>query len=113
MYIARSNEAKKLGIKMGEPAFKIKNLLEKNNVNVYSTNFALYGDLSKRVMNTIKTEVNQIEVYSIDEAFLDFSDFADEERSSLIKKVYKWTGIPVSVVQKPRLLHVAIISQEI
>ena len=52
-----------------ELAFKIKNLLEKNNVNVYSTNFALYGDLSKRVMNTIKTEVNQIEVYSIDEAF--------------------------------------------
>ena len=96
--IARSNEAKKLGIKMGEPAFKIKNLLEKNNVNVYSTNFALYGDLSKRVMNTIKTEVNQIEVYSIDEAFLDFSDFADEERAFLIKKkVYKWTGIPVSV----------------
>ena len=55
--IARSNEAKKLGIKMGEPAFKIKNLLEKNNVNVYSTNFALYGDLSKRVMNTIKTRI--------------------------------------------------------
>ena len=96
--IARSNEAKKLGIKMGEPAFKIKNLLEKNNVNVYSTNFALYGDLSKRVMNTIKTEVNQVEVYSIDEAFLDFSDFADEERAFLIKKkVYKWTGIPVSI----------------
>ena len=96
--IARSNEAKKLGIKMGEPAFKIKNLLEKNNVNVYSTNFALYGDLSKRVMNTIKTEVNQIEVYSIDEAFLDFSDFADEERASLIKnKVDKWTGIPISI----------------
>ena len=95
--IARSNEAKKLGIKMGEAAFKIKNLLEKNNVNVYSTNFALYGDLSKRVMNTIKTEVNQIEVYSIDEAFLDFSDF-DEERASLIKnKVDKWTGIPISI----------------
>ena len=47
--IARSNEAKAIGIKMGEPTFKIKNLIEKNNVHVFSTNFALYGDLSKRV----------------------------------------------------------------
>ena len=61
--IARSNEAKKLGIKMGEPAFKIKNVVEKYNVNVFSTNFALYGDLSKRVMNTFRTEVNKMEVY--------------------------------------------------
>ena len=96
--IARSNEAKKLGIKMGEPAFKIKNLLEKYNVNVFSTNFALYGDLSKRVMNTFRTEVNKMEVYSIDEAFLDFSDLADMERAIQIKKkVQMWTGIPVSI----------------
>ena len=96
--IARSNEAKKLGIKMGEPAFKIKNILEKYNVNVFSTNFALYGDLSKRVMNTFRTEVNKMEVYSIDEAFLDFSDLADKERAIQIKKkVQMWTGIPVSI----------------
>ena len=96
--IARSNEAKKLGIKMGEPAFKIKNLVEKYNVNVFSTNFALYGDLSKRVMNTFRTEVNKMEVYSIDEAFLDFSDLADKERAIQIKKkVQMWTGIPVSI----------------
>ena len=96
--IARSNEAKKLGIKMGEPAFKIKNLLEKYNVNVFSTNFALYGDLSKRVMNTFRTEVNKMEVYSIDEAFLDLSDLADMERAIQIKKkVQMWTGIPVSI----------------
>ena len=96
--IARSNEAKKLGIKMGEPAFKIKNVVEKYNVNVFSTNFALYGDLSKRVMNTFRTEVNKMEVYSIDEAFLDFFDLADKERAIQIKKkVQIWTGIPVSI----------------
>ena len=96
--IARSNEAKKLGIKMGEPAFKIKNVVEKYNVNVFSTNFALYGDLSKRVMNTFRTEVNKMEVYSIDEAFLDLSDLPDMERAIQIKKkVQMWTGIPVSI----------------
>ena len=96
--IARSNEAKKLGIKMGEPAFKIKNIVDKYNINVFSTNFALYGDLSKRVMNTFRTEVNKMEVYSIDEAFLDFSDLADKERAIQIKKkVQMWTGIPVSI----------------
>jgi DNA polymerase V len=58
--IARSNESKALGIKMGEPAFKLKNLIEKYNINVFSTNFALYGDLSKRVMNVIRSEVNQM-----------------------------------------------------
>ena len=96
--IARSNEAKKLGIWMGEPVFKIKNVVEKFNVNVFSTNFALYGDLSERVMNTFRTEVNKMEVYSIDEAFLDFSDLADKERAIQIKKkVQMWTGIPVSI----------------
>lgn len=96
--IARSNEAKKLGIKMGEPAFKIKDLLKKHNVNVFSSNFALYGDFSRRVMDIFKTEVNKIEVYSIDEAFLDFTDFFDKERLIRLKdKVQKWTGIPISI----------------
>ena len=96
--IARSNESKALGIKMGEPAFKLKSLIEKNNINVFSTNFALYGDLSKRVMNVMRNEVNQMEVYSIDEAFLDFSDYATKERGVALKeKVRQWTGIPVSV----------------
>ena len=96
--IARSNEAKALGIKMGEPAFKIKDLIENNNINVFSTNFALYGDLSNRVMSTLKLEVDKVEVYSIDEAFLDFSDFIDLERALSIKqKVEKWTGIPISI----------------
>ena len=96
--IARSNEAKALGIKMGEPAFKLKNLIERYNINVFSTNFALYGDLSKRVMNVMSAEVDKMEIYSIDEAFLDFTDYASKERGVAIKnKVQQWTGIPVSV----------------
>ena len=96
--IARSNEAKVLGVKMGEPAFKLKNIIEKYNINVFSTNFALYGDLSKRVMNVMSSEVDKMEIYSIDEAFLDFKDYASKERGIVIKKkVQQWTGIPVSV----------------
>ena len=96
--IARSNESKALGVKMGEPAFKLKNLIEKCNINVFSTNFALYADLSKRVMNVMRSEVNQMEVYSVDEAFLDFTDYATKERGVALKeKVRQWTGIPVSV----------------
>ena len=60
---------------MGEPAFRIKGIIEKHNINVFSTNFALYGDLSKRVMDTFRTEVNKMEVYSIDEAFFGFHGF--------------------------------------
>lgn len=96
--IARSNEAKALGIKMGEPAFKLKNIIEKYNINVFSTNFSLYGDLSKRVMNVMSAEVDKMEIYSIDEAFLDLTDYASKERGIAIKKkVQQWTGIPVSV----------------
>ena len=100
--IARSNESKLLGIKMGEPAFKIKGLIKKYNINVFSTNFALYGDLSNRVMEILKSEVKSIEVYSIDEAFLDFSDFINTERATAIReKVKRWTGIPISIGVAP------------
>mgnify|MGYP001157299218 FL=1 len=100
--IARSNESKRLGIKMGEPAFKIKSLIKENNVKVFSTNFSLYGDLSKRVMTTLKSEVKSVEVYSIDEAFLDFSDHLNLDRLIYIRnKVKKWTGIPVSIGVAP------------
>ncbi|MDA9727084.1 Y-family DNA polymerase [Bacteroidota bacterium] len=96
--IARSNESKDLGIKMGEPVFKIKEIIKNNNIHVFSSNFSLYGDLSNRVMNTLKSETKAIEVYSIDEAFLDFKDFIDLDRAIKIKsKVQKWTGIPVSI----------------
>ena len=71
--IAHSNEAKALGIKMGEPAFKSKDVFRRHNVHVYSTNFALYGDLSERIMSILTDYAPRIEVYSIDEAFMDFS----------------------------------------
>ena len=97
--IARSNEAKILGVKMGEPAFKIKQIIEKNNINVFSTNFALYGDFSKRVMNILSDIIPNIEVYSIDEAFLDLQGFKDinELCLSIRYRIYKCTGIPVSI----------------
>ncbi len=96
--IARSNEAKSVGIKMGIPAFKVKDLIEKNHVHVFSSNYALYGDMSERVMNILKSEVENVEVYSIDEAFLDLSEFTDRDRvKSIREKVLKWTNLPVSI----------------
>ena len=71
--IARSNEAKALGIPMGAPAFEYKYLFERNNVNVFSANFALYGDMSNRIMNILSDYSPNQEIYSIDECFLDLS----------------------------------------
>jgi DNA polymerase V len=68
--VARSNEAKALGIGMGEPYFKVRNLAQQNKVAVFSSNYALYGDMSERVMNLLQENCAEIEVYSIDEAFL-------------------------------------------
>ena len=73
--IARSNEAKKIGIPMGIPAFKIKTLILKYNIQVLSTNFSLYADISQRVIHTIIDTIPTIEIYSIDEVFIDLSDF--------------------------------------
>ena len=99
--ISRSIEAKKLGIKMGEPYFKVKSLVKKNNVRIFSSNYALYGDLSRRVMKVLKGFSDKIEIYSIDEAFLDLSHIKDVEIKEYGKKirerVLKWTGIPTSV----------------
>ena len=99
--ISRSNEAKALGIKMGEPYFKAKDIIIKNNVNVFSSNYSLYGDLSRRVMRTLKRFNSDIEVYSIDEAFMDLSNFSDKEVEEVGKEirstVLKWTGIPTSI----------------
>ena len=97
--IARSNESKRLGIKMGVPAFKIKHIINKHNINVFSTNFSLYGDMSKRVINTISTFDIKMEIYSIDEVFLDISEFKYHEINDFLNeiknKILKWTGIPV------------------
>ena len=99
--IARSNEAKALGIKMGTPTFEIKDLIAKQKVLAFSSNFALYGDMSQRMMRIFKDFTPDIEVYSIDEAFLDFSGFKNMDLKQtgieLRKKVLKYIGIPVSV----------------
>ena len=99
--ISRSNEAKALGIKMGEPYFKEKDVIVKNNVQVFSSNYSLYGDISRRVMRTLKRFNSNIEIYSIDEAFLDLSNFSDDEIEDVGHEirgvVLKWTGIPTSI----------------
>ncbi|MFI3316981.1 MAG: Y-family DNA polymerase [Rikenellaceae bacterium] len=99
--IARSNESKALGIKMGQPLFQVRDIVERHKVVLHSTNFPLYGDMSHRVMETLRGELPSIEVYSIDEAFLDMSGIAIEELNEygqrLSKKVQRNTGIPVSI----------------
>ncbi|ENA1802751.1 Y-family DNA polymerase [Flavobacterium psychrophilum] len=99
--IARSNEAKALGIPMGAPAFEFKSLFEANKVFVYSSNYALYGDMSSRVMNILSKYSPEIEIYSIDEAFLKFEGFElfDLQNIGLDmqRTVTKGTGIPVSI----------------
>ena len=99
--IARSNEAKALGIPMGAPAFQLDTLFKNNNVNVFSSNYALYGDMSSRVMNLLSTFAPEIEVYSIDEAFLKFNGFERFDLQAhgikIQRTVTKGTGIPISV----------------
>ena len=99
--ISRSTEAKTLGIKMGEPYFKVEKIVRKNEVKVFSSNYSLYGDISRRVMKTLKQFSPQIEIYSIDEAFLNLSSIKDEDLLEYGKKirktVLKWTGIPTSI----------------
>ena len=99
--ISRSTEAKKIGIKMGEPYFKVKELVKRNNVYIFSSNYALYGDISRRVMKTLKSFSDKIEIYSIDEAFVDLSHVEEKEVENygkeIKKRILKWTGIPTSV----------------
>ena len=97
--IARSNEAKALGIKMGEPAFKSRDIFKRNGIHVFSTNFALYGDFSNRVMSILSDSVPSIEIYSIDEAFMNFRGIPKKKEFGieLREKVLQWTGIPISI----------------
>ena len=99
--ISRSTEAKTLGIKMGEPYFKVEKIVKRNDVKVFSSNYSLYGDISRRVMKTLGQFSPQMEIYSIDEAFLNLSSIKDEnllEYGNKIRKtVLKWTGIPTSI----------------
>lgn len=94
--IARSNEAKKLGVAMGVPLFTIRDLITRHRVLVYSANFSLYGNISDRIMQLLSSWAPEMEIYSIDEAFLRLS--ADEEYAgSLRKTIRQWIGIPVSL----------------
>jgi DNA polymerase V len=99
--VARSNEAKKLGIKMGEPYFKVKELVEKNQVQVFSSNYELYADISNRVMQTLFTFTPDVEIYSIDEAFINLKNLIDKNYTNkgleIRKKIMTWVGVPVSI----------------
>jgi len=99
--VARSNEVKKLGVKMGQPVFEIENLIKTHNIHVFSSNYSLYADMSNRVMTVLAQFSPTLEAYSIDEAFLDLTDLNIPDLTLFGKevkaKVLKFTGIPVSV----------------
>ena len=103
--IARSNEAKRLGIKMGDPLFKIRDLVRRHNIAVFSTNMSLYADFSRRVRAVLRESAPFIEVYSIDEAFIDLRGIEDVDFDSFAKELSarcrKLTCIPVSVGVAP------------
>ena len=98
--VARSNEAKAIGIGMGQPYFQARGLLERHGSVVFSSNFTLYGDLSRRVMTTLRSQVEEIAVYSIDEAFFNLEGYDEplEELGQRIRTtIRRHTGIPVSI----------------
>ena len=99
--IARSNEAKRLGIKMGDPHFQLRDLIRQHNIAVFSSNFVLYGDMSHRIASLLRKFVPATEVYSIDESFLDFTGMdesrLDELGHEIARTVKQHTGIPVSL----------------
>lgn len=99
--VARSNEAKALGIPMGAPLFKIRDIVEKNKVTVFSSNYALYGDMSRRVQEVLRMFAPSVEQYSIDESFLDLRGVEKADMAAFARGISqtcrKLTGIPVSV----------------
>jgi len=98
--VARSNEAKALGIGMGVPAFEVEESLRKDNVEVFSSNYTLYADMSSRVMETLSVFTPDIEIYSIDEAFLNLDGFncsLTDYGRKIRQTVKQWTGMPVTV----------------
>jgi DNA polymerase V len=107
--IARSDEAKALGIPMGLPAFKLADLVKEHPVEVYSSNYTLYGDLSARVMTTLTQWAPAVEIYSIDEAFLDLTGLSTHDLTgygqTLQTTLQQWTGIPVSIGIGPTKTH--------
>lgn len=104
--ISRTDEAKNLGVGMAGPYFMAKEIIESNNITVFSSNYNLYGDMSRRVMDTLKHLVGSenVEVYSVDEAFLNLDQFTTElfdSALSIRKTVEQWTGVAVSVGVAP------------
>ncbi len=97
--IARSNEAKALGLAMGDPLFKVREVIENHNVAVFSSNYALYGDMSRRVMMILEEMTPGISQYSIDECFVDLSGLPDLNNfgKQLVRRVERATGIPVTL----------------
>jgi DNA polymerase V len=103
--ISRSQEVKALGIPMAAPLYKYRRLIEQAGVHLFSANFVLYGDLSERVMNTLREFAPAVEVYSIDEAFFDLSHLKPAELAPFCRElratIRRWTGIPVSIGVAP------------
>ena len=99
--ISRSNESKALGMKMGDPAFKIRELIKRESITLFSSNYALYGDVSHRVNQTLDSMVPTVETYSIDESFLNLGEFGEREVEPLARelreRVLRWVGIPTCV----------------
>jgi len=97
--VSRSNEAKELGVKMGQPWFQVKALADEHNILALSSNYALYADLSNRVMNLLAEFSPNCEVYSIDECFVDLTGMPELRKISyaIREKIIRWTGIPVCV----------------
>jgi DNA polymerase V len=98
--IARSEEIKQLGVTMGTPYFKIPDLIKQHNIQILSSNYALYGDMSRRVMQVLGRFTPTMEVYSIDECFMDLSGFSQDLThygNTIAKTVKQGTGIPVSI----------------
>ena len=103
--VARSNESKALGIKMGTPFYQVRHLIEDKGLVACSSNYALYGDLSNRVMSILADTVPKIEIYSIDEAFLHLDGISLDRMPGmcreLVKKIRRWVGVPVSIGVAP------------
>ena len=99
--IARSNEAKALNIPMGAPFHTYRDFINAHKVKVYSSNYPLYGDMSNRVMTSLSYFNSNLEVYSIDEAFLKFNQSIkngiNDDIIEIKKNIFKWTGVPVSI----------------
>ena len=103
--VSRSNESKAMGIKMGTPFFKLRHIVDEGRLTAFSSNYALYGDLSGRVMSILADAVPHIEIYSIDEAFLHLDGIREDQVQefcrNLVAKIRQWVGIPVSIGVAP------------